>query len=164
MCLDECPDMGADTCETLVSPGRLLLEGANIVFGDEDNAGMVLHAEILQQTEAGGRIVCFWMTGSHVAIERSEEIASRGAPGRASVSMVRQAIERVGYMPLPPYIHEKLADPDRYQTVYARINGSAAAPTAGLHFTPRLLEQLRQLGVRVGFVTLHVGLDTFRPV
>src|SRR2546430_13607822 len=67
-------------------------------------------------------------------------------------------------MPLPPYIHEKLADPERYQTVYARINGSAAAPTAGLHFTPRLLEQLCRQGVRVGFVTLHVGLDTFRPV
>jgi S-adenosylmethionine:tRNA ribosyltransferase-isomerase len=67
-------------------------------------------------------------------------------------------------MPLPPYIHETLADPERYQTVYSRINGSAAAPTAGLHFTPQLLEQLRQQGVRVGFVTLHVGLDTFRPI
>jgi S-adenosylmethionine:tRNA ribosyltransferase-isomerase len=67
-------------------------------------------------------------------------------------------------MPLPPYIHETLADPERYQTVYARISGSAAAPTAGLHFTPRLLQELRQQGVRVGFVTLHVGLDTFRPV
>ena len=162
--LAERPDLGPDYWETLVRPGRRLREGAHIVFGDEDNAGMVLHAEILQQTEAGGRIVCFWVTGSHVAIERSEEIASRDAPGRTSISMVRQAIERVGYMPLPPYIHEKLADPERYQTVYARINGSAAAPTAGLHFTPRLLEQLRQLGVRVGFVTLHVGLDTFRPV
>src|SRR5258708_35995138 len=96
-------------------------------------------------------------------MEGSEEIASRGALVRASISMVRQAIERVGRMPRPPYIHEKLADPERYQTVYARINGSAAAPTAGLHFTPRLLQQLRQLGVRVGFVTLHVGLGTFRP-
>ena len=67
-------------------------------------------------------------------------------------------------MPLPPYNREKLNDPERYQTVYARITGSAAAPTAGLHFTPRLLDQLRQQGVRVGFVTLHVGLDTFRPV
>ncbi len=198
--LAERRDLGSDYWETLVRPGRRLREGAHIVFGDEDNAGMVLHAEILQQTEAGGRIVCFWvtgsspsfrenrrarfiaatadlsaqprtspqrmesLTGSHVAIERSEEIASRDATGRASISMVRQAIERVGCMPLPPYIHEKLADPERYQTVYARINGSAAAPTAGLHFTPRLLQQLRQLGVRVGFVTLHVGLDTFRPM
>ncbi|GHO44180.1 hypothetical protein KSX_23430 [Ktedonospora formicarum] len=67
-------------------------------------------------------------------------------------------------MPLPPYIHETLNDPERYQTVYARIRGSAAAPTAGLHFTPQLLERLRAKGVRTGFVTLHVGLDTFRPV
>ena len=67
-------------------------------------------------------------------------------------------------MPLPPYIHETLQDPERYQTVYARISGSAAAPTAGLHFTPQLLEQLRKQGVQVGFVTLHVGLDTFRPI
>jgi len=70
----------------------------------------------------------------------------------------------LGRMPLPPYIHETLADPERYQTVYARITGSAAAPTAGLHFTPHLLEQLRRQGVRIGFVTLHVGLDTFRPI
>ncbi len=75
-----------------------------------------------------------------------------------------ERIEQIGRMPLPPYIHEKLADPERYQTVYARISGSAAAPTAGLHFTPQLLDALRQQGVRVGFVTLHVGLDTFRPV
>ncbi len=73
-------------------------------------------------------------------------------------------IERLGKMPLPPYIHETLRDPERYQTVYARISGSAAAPTAGLHFTPPLLDELRQQGVHVGFVTLHVGLDTFRPV
>ena len=77
---------------------------------------------------------------------------------------VRDLIEQLGRMPLPPYIHETLQDPERYQTVYARISGSAAAPTAGLHFTPHLLEQLRELGVRIGFVTLHVGLDTFRPI
>jgi S-adenosylmethionine:tRNA ribosyltransferase-isomerase len=77
---------------------------------------------------------------------------------------VRQLIEQLGHMPLPPYIHETLQDPERYQTVYARISGSAAAPTAGLHFTPQLLEQLRKQGVKVGFVTLHVGLDTFRPI
>jgi S-adenosylmethionine:tRNA ribosyltransferase-isomerase len=77
---------------------------------------------------------------------------------------VRQLIEELGQMPLPPYIHEKLHDPERYQTVYARISGSAAAPTAGLHFTSQLLDRLRSQGVRVGFVTLHVGLDTFRPV
>src|SRR2546428_6301137 len=73
-------------------------------------------------------------------------------------------MEDWGKMPPPPYIHETLNDPERYQTVYARISGSAAAPTAGLHFTPQLLEQLRQQGIRIGFVTLHVGLDTFRPV
>jgi S-adenosylmethionine:tRNA-ribosyltransferase-isomerase (queuine synthetase) len=77
---------------------------------------------------------------------------------------VRDLIEQFGRMPLPPYIHKTLQDPERYQTVYARITGSAAAPTAGLHFTPELLEQLRRQGVRVGFVTLHVGLDTFRPI
>jgi S-adenosylmethionine:tRNA ribosyltransferase-isomerase len=77
---------------------------------------------------------------------------------------VRELIEQLGRMPLPPYIHKTLQDPERYQTVYARISGSAAAPTAGLHFTPQLLEQLRKQGVRVGFVTLHVGLDTFRPI
>ena len=162
--LAERPDLGSDYWETLVRPGRRLRAGARMVFGDEDNAGAALHAEVLQHTEAGGRIVRFWVTGSHVVTERSGESSSRDARGRASVSMVRQAIERIGRMPLPPYIHEKLTDPERYQTVYARINGSAAAPTAGLHFTPRLLQQLRQLGVRVGFVTLHVGLDTFRPV
>src|SRR5260221_12011127 len=101
---------------------------------------MVLHAEILQQTEAGGRIVCFWVTGSHVAIERSEEIAFRDARGRTSISMVRKAIERVGYMPLPPYIDEKLADPDRYQTVYASISVSSATPTAGLKLSLRILK------------------------
>ncbi|MBV9257381.1 MAG: tRNA preQ1(34) S-adenosylmethionine ribosyltransferase-isomerase QueA, partial [Ktedonobacteraceae bacterium] len=81
-----------------------------------------------------------------------------------SVLTVRHLIDELGRMPLPPYIHESLNDPERYQTVYARISGSAAAPTAGLHFTPHLLEQLRRQGVRIGFVTLHVGLDTFRPV
>src|SRR5205085_1172683 len=109
-----------------------------------------LHGEILDRTEAGGRIVRF-----SVGQGRDK---SDGQPA------VRELIEHLGRMPLPPYIHETLKDPERYQTVYARISGSAAAPTAGLHFTPHLLEQLRQQGVRVGFVTLHVGLDTFRPV
>jgi S-adenosylmethionine:tRNA ribosyltransferase-isomerase len=71
---------------------------------------------------------------------------------------------QMGAMPLPPYIHEQLHDPDRYQTVYARISGSAAAPTAGLHFTPRLIESLERKGIRMAFVTLHVGLDTFKPI
>ena len=74
------------------------------------------------------------------------------------------ALERVGQVPLPPYVHEPLADPERYQTVYARVSGSVAAPTAGLHFTPGLLQRLQAMGVRLAFVTLHIGLDTFRPV
>lgn len=148
--LAECPDLGPDHWETLVRPGRRLREGARIVFGMGEGAGRqepVLHGEILARTEAGGRIVRLWV--------------EQNTPGPHTVC---EAIDLLGRMPLPPYIHETLADPERYQTVYARIRGSAAAPTAGLHFTTQLLEQLRQQGVRIGFVTLHVGLDTFRPV
>jgi len=141
--LAERPDLGADYWETLVRPGRRLREGSRILFSDESGAEL-LRGEILQRTNAGGRIVRFW-------VNEPDET-------------VRQCIDRLGRMPLPPYIHETLQDPERYQTVYARISGSAAAPTAGLHFTPRLLDELRGQGVRVGFVTLHVGLDTFRPV
>ncbi len=144
-------DLGRDYWETLVRPGRRLREGSRIVFGNEsvDSAetmqGAFLQAEVLERTDAGGRIVRFTVEGGN------------------SVT-VRDLIEQLGRMPLPPYIHETLQDPERYQTVYARISGSAAAPTAGLHFTPHLLERLRGQGVRVGFVTLHVGLDTFRPI
>ncbi|GHO74833.1 S-adenosylmethionine:tRNA ribosyltransferase-isomerase [Ktedonobacter sp. SOSP1-85] len=152
--LAERPDLGQDTWEALVRPGRRLREGARIFFGAETEEQARLIGEILERTEAGGRVVRF-----HV-------------PGRSQVRQndpyalldVRQAIDEIGKMPLPPYIHETLDDPERYQTVYARIRGSAAAPTAGLHFTPQLLERLRARGVRTGFVTLHVGLDTFRPV
>jgi S-adenosylmethionine:tRNA ribosyltransferase-isomerase len=143
--LAERPDLGLDYWETLVRPGRRLREGDRIVIGDETKPNSTLLAQILQRTAAGGRIV-------HLSA------LTPASPG------VRQLIEQLGRMPLPPYIHETLADPERYQTVYARIRGSAAAPTAGLHFTPHLLQQLRQQGVMIGFVTLHVGLDTFRPV
>jgi S-adenosylmethionine:tRNA ribosyltransferase-isomerase len=153
--LAERSDLGPDHWETLVRPGRRLHQGTHIVFGDEQKQGLQLQAEILQRTEAGGRIVRFSTDNVEVPFI---------APNNAPNITVRDLIERLGSMPLPPYIHETLADPERYQTVYARISGSAAAPTAGLHFTPRLLEELRQQGVRVGFVTLHVGLDTFRPV
>ena len=149
--LNERPDLGPDHWETLVRPGRRLREGACLVFGN-DNGGETLHAEILQRTEAGGRVVRFWIDGDGM-----REVAY-------PITRARQLIDVIGRMPLPPYIHETLQDPERYQTVYARITGSAAAPTAGLHFTPRLLDELRRQGVRVGFVTLHVGLDTFRPV
>jgi S-adenosylmethionine:tRNA ribosyltransferase-isomerase len=148
--LAERTDLGTDYWETLVRPGRRLREGARIVCGDEEGQHPQLQAEILERTEAGGRIVHLSITGQ--------------GHDQLNPYTVRQIIEQLGSMPLPPYIHEPLRDPERYQTVYARISGSAAAPTAGLHFTPQLLEQLHQQGVRIGFVTLHVGLDTFRPV
>lgn len=144
--LAERTDIGPDCWETLVRPGRRLREGSRLEFSHEGLPNLTLNAEVLQHTEAGGRVIRF-------------------SPAAAEQSLtVRQLIERLGRTPLPPYIHETLTDPERYQTVYARISGSAAAPTAGLHFTPGLLEHLRKQGVRVGFVTLHVGLDTFRPV
>ncbi len=170
--LAERPDLGPDCWETLVRPARRLREGARIIFGDETSSRPVLEAEVLQRTEAGGRIVRFFVP---VSDEESSQVSRfpiyRGTPidrgkdqSGAAIPIVRELIDRLGKMPLPPYIHEPLADPERYQTVYARIAGSAAAPTAGLHFTPHLLEQLRRQGVRISFVTLHVGLDTFRPV
>ena len=142
--LAERADIGPGCWETLVHPGRRLREGSRLEFSHEGLPNQILNAEILQRTGAGGRIIRFF-------------------PADQSLT-VRQLIEQLGRMPLPPYIHETLIDPERYQTVYARISGSAAAPTAGLHFTPGLLEHLRKQGVRIGFVTLHVGLDTFRPV
>ena len=145
--LAERPDLGPDHWETLVRPGRRLHRGNRIIFGHEANPQTVLLGEIMQRTEASGRIVRLFTEDSTTT------------PG-----IVSQRIEQLGRMPLPPYIHETLTDPERYQTVYARITGSAAAPTAGLHFTPHLLDQLRRQDVHVGFVTLHVGLDTFRPV
>jgi S-adenosylmethionine:tRNA ribosyltransferase-isomerase len=194
--LAERPDLGFDYWETLVRPGRRLREGSHIVFGDEIGKdgemqqGAFLQAEVLERTEAGGRIVRFTVENrSSFTLERGrgrdksrpyerQDMVEQGNGTRAGVNpaptdearaevpnvTVRGVIEQVGRMPLPPYIHETLRDPERYQTVYARIMGSAAAPTAGLHFTPNLLEQLRQQGVRVGFVTLHIGLDTFRPI
>ncbi|HET8910626.1 MAG TPA: tRNA preQ1(34) S-adenosylmethionine ribosyltransferase-isomerase QueA [Ktedonobacteraceae bacterium] len=152
--LAERTDLGPDHWETLVRPGRRLREGSRIEFiqfqsQGEKEATPVLLGEILQRTEADGRIVRF----STVSQESGQ-----------ATPTVRELIDQLGKMPLPPYIHEKLDDPERYQTVYSRISGSAAAPTAGLHFTPELLDSLRAKGVKVGFVTLHVGLDTFRPV
>ncbi len=159
--LAERPDLGPDHWETLVRPGRRLREGIRIVFGNEQDQGPMLQAEILQRTEAGGRIVRFSV--QPVGARLIAPHTSASTPDITDTT-VRNLIEHLGRMPLPPYIHETLADPERYQTVYARISGSAAAPTAGLHFTPHLLEDLRRQGVRIGFVTLHVGLDTFRPV
>ncbi len=181
--LAERPDLGPDYWETLVRPGRRLREGDRIVFGDETGSdgksprGAFLQAEILGRTDAGGRIVRFTVANTSSLTQERAGINPAPTDRRGGVYprppsgkgggpnvTVRDLIEQLGRMPLPPYIHETLQDPERYQTVYARITGSAAAPTAGLHFTSHLLEQLRQQGVHVGFVTLHVGLDTFRPI
>ena len=125
-----------NTWETLVKPGRRLHQGDTVSFGDG-----LLRAEIMDTTDAGGRVVRFIYEG-----------------------VFESLLDKLGEMPLPPYIHEKLDDPTRYQTVYARLDGSAAAPTAGLHFTPELLQKVRDMGVDVVPVLLHVGLGTFRPV
>ncbi len=125
-----------DTWEALVKPGRRLHAGDTVSFGDG-----LLRAEIIDNTDAGGRVVRFMYEG-----------------------VFENLLEKLGEMPLPPYIHEKLQDPNRYQTVYAKLDGSAAAPTAGLHFTPELLKKVEDMGVTVVPVLLHVGLGTFRPV
>jgi len=125
-----------DTWRVLVKPGKRAQIGARFVFGNG-----LLKAEVLSVTEEGGRIVRFFFEG-----------------------VFEEVLDKVGIMPLPPYIHEELKDRNRYQTVYAEYPGSAAAPTAGLHFTPELLRQMEEKGVRIARVTLHVGLGTFRPV
>ncbi|WP_454192284.1 tRNA preQ1(34) S-adenosylmethionine ribosyltransferase-isomerase QueA [Paenibacillus sp. Marseille-Q7038] len=128
-------NLGDNRWETLVKPGKRLRKGAVIRFGDE------LSATIEEETDMGGRIIRFHYEG-----------------------IFQEILDRLGQMPLPPYIKEKLEDKERYQTVYAKHEGSAAAPTAGLHFTTELLEEIKQKGVRIGFLTLHVGLGTFRPM
>ena len=122
--------------EALVRPGKKLRPGAEVIFG-----GGRLTAKIAEVAEGGGRVVDFFCEGTMEA-----------------------ALDELGEMPLPPYIHEKLQDRERYQTVYAKQEGSAAAPTAGLHFTPELLERIRAKGIDVVPILLHVGLGTFRPV
>ena len=122
--------------ETLVRPGKSCKPGQRLVFGDG-----LLKAEILDVIEGGNRIVRFEFDG-----------------------IFEEVLDKLGEMPLPPYITHKLADPARYNTVYAKFDGSAAAPTAGLHFTPELLKKLEEKGVKLAYVTLHVGLGTFRPV
>lgn len=155
--LSERSDLGHDYWEALVRPGRRLHEGDRVLFNDAQQQPRLV-AEILQRTEAGGRVIRF------SPFVETQLASPNTTNDPYAVMTTRHLIDELGRMPLPPYIHETLNDPERYQTVYARISGSAAAPTAGLHFTPHLLDQLRQQGVRVGFVTLHVGLDTFRPV
>ena len=125
-----------DIWEVMVKPGRKLMPGVRVEFGNG-----LLKAEILEKFEDGNRKVKFEYTG-----------------------IFNEILNEIGLMPLPPYIHEKLKEKDRYQTVYAKYEGSAAAPTAGLHFTDELFKKLKEKGVEVANVTLHVGIGTFRPV
>ena len=125
-----------DIWEVMVRPGKKLKTGVKVSFGEG-----LLQAEILEMLENGNRKVIFYYKG-----------------------IFNEILDQIGLMPLPPYITEKLKDRDRYQTVYAKNEGSAAAPTAGLHFTPELLEKIKQKGIIIANVTLHVGIGTFRPV
>ena len=125
-----------DVWETLVKPGKKAKPGTRLVFGDGS-----LQAEVLEIVEEGNRLIQFTYEG-----------------------IFEQILDRLGEMPLPPYITHKLEDKNRYQTVYAKYEGSAAAPTAGLHFTDELLNKIVEKGVETAYVTLHVGLGTFRPV
>src|SRR5699024_793584 len=122
--------------EVLLKPAKRIKVGDKLSFGE----GKIV-AECLETLDQGGRIMRLNYEG-----------------------ILQERLDELGEMPLPPYIKERLDDPDRYQTVYAKASGSAAAPTAGLHFTDELLEQLRAKGVNIAFITLHVGLGTFRPV
>lgn len=127
---------GDDVWEVLAGPGKKARPGDSIGFGEG-----ILTAHVLDILDGGNRLVKFTYDGNFYEV-----------------------LERIGEMPLPPYITAKLENQERYQTVYSREIGSAAAPTAGLHFTPELLERIRNMGIEIGFVTLHVGLGTFRPV
>ena len=128
--------ISGDVWETIVRPGNKLHVGAKVIFGDG-----LLKAEILDTLEGGTRKVQFHYDG-----------------------IFNEILDQIGLMPLPPYIHETLKEKERYQTVYAKYEGSAAAPTAGLHFTTQLLEEIKEKGIEIANVTLHVGIGTFRPV
>ena len=130
-------DRGDNVWECLVRPGKKLRTGARVSFGESGE----LTGEVTGEVEGGNRLVRFTYEGIFLEV-----------------------LERLGRMPLPPYIKAELQDRERYQTVYARVSGSAAAPTAGLHFTRELMERIGAMGVDIGYVTLHVGLGTFRPV
>ena len=129
-------DLGDGVWECLTKPGRKTQPGTELSFGDS-----ALTATVVEALETGNKRIKFHYEGIFLEV-----------------------LERLGKMPLPPYIKEELQDGERYQTVYSKVNGSAAAPTAGLHFTNELLERLKEKGVKLAFVTLHVGLGTFRPV
>ena len=129
-------NISGDKWEVLVNPGRRIQPGHIIEFGDG-----LIEAEVLERCDDGNRIVEFKYDG-----------------------VWQEVLDKVGIMPLPPYIHSTLEDKERYQTAYSKINGSAAAPTAGLHFTNELLDKLQEKGVGIAYTTLHIGLGTFRPV
>ena len=135
-----------DIWEVMVKPGKKLMPGAKVIFGEgvfekDKDYKILLRAEILEKLDSGNRKVKFEYDG-----------------------IFNEILNEIGLMPLPPYIHEKLKEKDRYQTVYAKYDGSAAAPTAGLHFTEDLLQKIQEKGVEIANVTLHVGIGTFRPV
>ena len=130
-------NLGNDMWETLAKPGKKAIPGSRFVFGDKEQ----LIAEVVEVKEDGNRIVKFFYEG-----------------------VFQSVLDEVGTVPLPPYIHKKLEDGERYQTVYSKIKGSSAAPTAGLHFTKELLGEIKEKGISVAELTLHVGLGTFRPV
>lgn len=125
-----------DIWEVMVRPGKKIMPGTTVLFGEG-----LLTAEVLEMMEGGNRRIRFSYHG-----------------------IFNEILEQIGLMPLPPYIHEQLKEKNRYQTVYAKYDGSAAAPTAGLHFTEELLEKIQKKGVKIANVTLHVGIGTFRPV
>ena len=129
-------NLEGDIWEAMVRPGNKLHKGAKVIFGNG-----ILQAEILETLQDGTRKVKFTYEG-----------------------IFNEILDQIGLMPLPPYIHESLKDNDRYQTVYAKYEGSAAAPTAGLHFTKELLNEIEKKGIQIANVTLHVGIGTFRPV
>ncbi len=134
-------DMGDNKWEVLVKPGKKCKINTELEFKNEDGSKVILTAKVIDILEDGNRIV---------------ELKYNG--------ILNEILDEIGVMPLPPYIHEKLEEKERYQTVYSRVKGSSAAPTAGLHFTKELLKQIEDMGVRIAKVTLHVGLGTFRPV
>ena len=161
--------------EVLVKPGKKVKPGTSVTFGDG-----LLTAEVLDSTDFGGRVVRFTVAGSvgggAGAVGADAGGGADGAGGASGASgtggvgsdggtiTLAEVFEKLGRVPLPPYITAELDDPERYQTIYSAATGSAAAPTAGLHFTPQLFDALQQRGIKTCFLTLHVGLGTFRPV
>lgn len=133
--------LGEDKWETLAKPAKRLKAGSVIAFGDDGTGKPLMEAEVLSEGEMGSRVIQFRYEG-----------------------IFQELLDKLGEMPLPPYIKERLEERERYQTVYSKHEGSAAAPTAGLHFTEEFLHRLEQKGIKLAYVTLHVGLGTFRPM